>query len=64
MRGQFHRATGDPGSPQILETYVAVLWRVRDEDAANFYMGLSHAEWYDKEKDKEKDKDNSKKPPQ
>ncbi|MCL2639357.1 MAG: SPFH domain-containing protein [Phycisphaerales bacterium] len=38
--------TGDPRSPQILETYVAVLWRVSDPE--KFYHGLSHSEFYEK----------------
>ncbi|MCL2648138.1 MAG: SPFH domain-containing protein [Phycisphaerales bacterium] len=37
--------TGDPRSPQILETYVAVLWRVSDPE--KFYHGLSHSEFYE-----------------
>jgi regulator of protease activity HflC (stomatin/prohibitin superfamily) len=39
--------TGDPGG-QILETYVAVLWRVKEP--VQFYSGLSHSEFYDKTK--------------
>ncbi len=38
--------TGDAGSPQMLETYVKILWRV--EDAAKFYNGLSHSDFYEK----------------
>jgi len=41
--------TGDPRSPQILETYVAVLWRVSDPE--KFYHGLSHSEFYEKSGD-------------
>jgi regulator of protease activity HflC (stomatin/prohibitin superfamily) len=39
--------TGDPGSPQFLETYVQVQWRVAD--AARFYAAMSHSEFHDKE---------------
>jgi regulator of protease activity HflC (stomatin/prohibitin superfamily) len=38
--------TGDPGSSQLLETYVEVRWRVADP--AMFYSALSHSEFYEK----------------
>ncbi len=38
--------TGDTGSPQLLETYVKILWRVADP--AKFYNGLSHSDFYEK----------------
>jgi regulator of protease activity HflC (stomatin/prohibitin superfamily) len=39
--------TGDPGSPQFLETYVQVQWRVAD--AARFYAAMSHSEFHEKD---------------
>ncbi len=44
MESQF--ATGDPGSPQLLETYVKILWRVADP--GKYYNGLSHGDFYEK----------------
>jgi regulator of protease activity HflC (stomatin/prohibitin superfamily) len=38
--------TGDPGSPQFLETYVQVEWKVAD--AARFYAAMSHSEFLEK----------------
>jgi len=38
--------TGDPGAPQILETFVQVQWRVTDP--VTFYSTLSHSEFYEK----------------
>jgi len=38
--------TGDPGSPQLLETFVQVRWRVAD--AARFYAALSHSEFIER----------------
>ncbi|HUO07094.1 MAG TPA: SPFH domain-containing protein [Phycisphaerae bacterium] len=38
--------TGDTGSPQLLETYVAILWRVGDP--AKFYTHLSHSDFFEK----------------
>ncbi len=38
--------TGDPGSPQMLETYVQVRWRVANP--ARFYAALSHSEFFEK----------------
>ena len=44
MESQF--ATGDPGSPQLLETYIKILWRV--SDPAKYYNGLSHGDFFEK----------------
>jgi regulator of protease activity HflC (stomatin/prohibitin superfamily) len=44
MESQF--ATGDAGSPQLLETYVKILWRVSDPE--KYYNGLSHGDFYEK----------------
>ncbi len=38
--------TGDTGSPQLIETYVSILWRVGDP--AKFYTHLSHSDFYEK----------------
>jgi len=38
--------TGDPGSPQMLETYVQVRWRVADP--LRFYSSLSHSDFFEK----------------
>jgi regulator of protease activity HflC (stomatin/prohibitin superfamily) len=38
--------TGDPGSPQLLETYIQVRWRVKDPGL--FYNALSHSDFYEK----------------
>jgi regulator of protease activity HflC (stomatin/prohibitin superfamily) len=39
--------TGDPGSPQFLETYVQVRWRVKDP--VRFYAAMSHSNHIAKE---------------
>jgi membrane protease subunit HflK len=39
--------TGDSPSQQILETYVVVMWRVRN--AQKFYDSLSHSDFFEKE---------------
>jgi regulator of protease activity HflC (stomatin/prohibitin superfamily) len=36
--------TGDPGSPQMLETFVAIYWRV--DDPAKFYSHISHSDFF------------------
>ncbi len=38
--------TGDTPSPQLIETYVVILWRVGDP--AKFYTHLSHSDFYEK----------------
>ena len=38
--------TGDVGSPQLIEAYIAILWRVNDP--AKFYTHLSHSDFYEK----------------
>lgn len=38
-------ANGEAGTPQLLETYVGVWWRVKDPH--KFYNALSHSEFYE-----------------
>ncbi|MGN6370199.1 MAG: SPFH domain-containing protein [Phycisphaerae bacterium] len=38
--------TGDPGSPQMLDAYVAIYWRVADP--AKFYSHISHSDFFEK----------------